>query len=77
MTLTALELRTKRDFQLLMAAILKSDFYLSASTFDIGGGLVSKKTWSQTFMGGGFTVTLSGPWTNTKNDRKSTKNTFE
>ena len=34
-------------------------------------------TWSQTFMGGGCTVTLSGPWTNTQNDRKCTKNTFE
>ena len=44
-----------------MAAILKwpkigspSDLYLMASTFDIRGGLMSKKkTWSQTFMGGG------------------------
>ena len=58
-----------------MAAILKwpetgssSDFYLMASIFDIGGDLVRKKTWSQIFMGGGCTVTLSGPWTNTKND---------
>ena len=76
---------TKRDFQISMAAILKwpkigspSDFYLMASTFNIGGGLMSKKkTWSQTFMGGGCTVTLSGPWTNTQNDRKCTKNTFE
>ena len=63
-----------------MAAILKwhktgspSDFYLMALTFDIGGGLVRKKTWSQTFMGGGCTVTLSGPWTNTTNDQKCTK----
>ena len=38
-------IRTKRDFQISMAAILKwpktgspSDFYLMASTFDIGGG---------------------------------------
>ena len=67
-----------------MAAILKwpkigspSDLYFMASTFDIRGGLTSKKTWSQTFMGGGCTVTLSGPWTNTKNDRKCMKNTFE
>ena len=51
---------TKRDFQISMAAILKwpeigspSDLYLMASTFDIRGGLMSKKTWSQTFMGGG------------------------
>ena len=36
-----------------------------------------QKTWSQTFIGGGCTVTLSGPCTNTKNDRKCTKNTFE
>ena len=41
---------TKRDFQIIMAAILKwpkigslSDFYLMASTFNIGGGLMSKK----------------------------------
>ena len=27
---------------------------------------MSKKTWSQTFMGGWCTVTLSGPWTSTK-----------
>ena len=67
-----------------MAAILKwpkisspSDFYLMTSTFDIGEGLMIKKTWSQTFIGGGCTVTLSVPWINTKNDRKCTKNTFE
>ena len=75
---------TKRDFQISMAAILKwpkigspSDFNLMASTFNIGGGLMSKKTWFQTFLGGWCTVTLSGPWTNTKNDRECTKNTFE
>ena len=59
-----------------MAAILKwakigkpSDFYLMASTFDIGGGLmISKNLVSDFFLGGGCTVTLSGPWTNTKND---------
>ena len=63
-----------------MAAISKwpktgspSDFYLMASTFDIGGGLMSKKTLSQIFMGGGCTVTLSDPWTSTINDRKCTK----
>ena len=63
-----------------MAAILKwpkigspSDFYLMASTFDIEGGLMSKKTWFETFMGGGCTVTLSVPWTNTKNDENARK----
>ena len=34
---------------------------------------MSKKTWSQTFMGGGCTVTLSGPWTNTKMTKKARK----
>ena len=60
-----------------MAAILKwpktgspSDFYLMASTFDIGEGLMSKKTCSQIFLGGGCTVTLSDPWTSPKNERK-------
>ena len=56
-----------------MAAILKwpktgspSAFYLMASTFDIGRGLMSKKSWSQIFMGGVCTVTLSDPWTSTQ-----------
>ena len=48
-----------------MAAILKgpkigspSDLYLMASTFDIEGGLMSKKTWSETCIGGVCTVTV-------------------
>ena len=55
-----------------MSAILKwpktgslSDFYFIASTFDIGGGLMSKKDWSQIFLVGGCTATLSDPWTST------------
>ena len=48
--LRTLSYGTKRDFQISIATILKwpktgsqSDFYLMASTFDIGSGLVSKK----------------------------------
>ena len=59
-------------FQISMAAILKwpeigspSDLYLMASTFDIRGGLMSKKNLVSDFHGWGCTVTLSGPWTNT------------
>ena len=49
---------TKRDFQISMAAILKwpktcstSDFYLMESTFDIGGGLMSKTNLVSDFHG--------------------------
>ena len=66
-----------------MAAILKwpksgspSDFYLMSLTFAFGGGVMSKKNWSQTFMGEGCTVTFSGPWTNTKNAQKIRLNSY-
>ena len=62
--LRALSYGTKRDFQISIVPILKlpktgsqSDFYLMASTFDIGGGPMSKKY----FVGGGCTVTLFDP----------------
>ena len=49
---------TKRDFQIIMAAILKwpkigspSDFYLMASTFNIGEGLMSKTNLVSDFHG--------------------------
>ena len=54
-----------------------SDFYLMASTFDIAGGIMSKKNFVLDFHRWGCTVILSDPWTNTKNDRKCTKSTFE
>ena len=50
---------TKRDFQISTAAMLKcpatgssSDLYMMASTFDIVGGLVSKKNLVSDFYGG-------------------------
>ena len=51
----------------------KVEAIIQMPTPNIGGGIMSKKNWSQTFMGGGCTVTLTGPWTNTKNDRKARK----
>ena len=71
MTLTALELKLWHKmchFENSPKQVVHPNFFLMASTFDIGGGPRSKKTWSQTVLGG-CTVTLFGPWTITAYSR--------
>ena len=50
--------------------VVHPNFFLLASSFEIRGGPRSKKTWSQTVLGGGgvCTVTLSGSWSITSRD---------